>query len=108
GAFALEKVEQAVWDTPVGEVTPVVQQGDPPDAFYLAKVEERKPGRVVPFEEEGVQARIEKQLSDEQFLALQEKVQAELERDAVVKRDPQMRESAVEMAMQNYRTWRGG
>ena len=104
GAFAIEPVEQAVWNTPDGQVTPVVQVGN---AFYIAKVEEKKTGSIRPFEDEEVQMKIKDHLSGIQFRELQQRVQKTLIDDAVIRSDPEMLNTAVEMAMQNYSRWAG-
>jgi parvulin-like peptidyl-prolyl isomerase len=102
GAFAVQKVEDAIWATPPGELTGIIDAGD---AFYLAKVEEKTKGRVVPFDEEGVQARIREKLRSEQFRALRDQVQQTLLKDAIVRSDADMAQVALEMAMQNYPRW---
>jgi len=102
GAFKIEPVDQAVWATPDGQVTPVIDTGD---ALYLALVEEKKPGRVLPFDDEAVQARINKRLSDIQFNEARERVYQQLINDAVIRQDKNMVDIAVEMAMQSYPRW---
>ena len=68
GAFAVEPLEMAVWNlAEPGQVTDVVQVGD---AFYIAKLEQRKAGRVRPFEEDAVQAQIRKALQGEMLASL--------------------------------------
>jgi parvulin-like peptidyl-prolyl isomerase len=104
GAFAIEPVERAVWQTPVGQVTPVVEAGN---AFYIAKVEELKTGRVRPFEDEQVQTEIMDRLRAEQFNALRQKVQQALIDQAVIRSDPEMMNVVLDMAMQNYPRWAG-
>jgi parvulin-like peptidyl-prolyl isomerase len=102
GAFALENVEQAVWATPVGEVTPVVETSD---AFYLAKVEEKKPSRVIPFDEDGVQEKIYDTLANQQFNAMQDEVVEKLQQESYFRSDQQMLNTAVDVAMQDYHRW---
>jgi parvulin-like peptidyl-prolyl isomerase len=102
GAFANEKVEQAVWQTPVGQVTPIVDAGD---AFYIALVEEKTPGRVLPFESDEVQSRIRFALENEQFRTMRRQMQEQLMRDAIVRSDQNMLDIAVTMAMENYPRW---
>ena len=103
-AFFSDKVEQAVWATPVGQVTDVIDAGD---AFYLAKVEDKKPGHVSPFEDEDVQAKIRNLLETEQFRALRWQTQEKLRQDAILRTDQNMFNIAVDMAMQNYPRWSG-
>jgi parvulin-like peptidyl-prolyl isomerase len=104
GAFAVKAVDDAVWSTPEGQVTEIIDGGD---AFYIAQVLERKPGRVQPFEDETVQARIKDDLFSRDFREMRRKVQEQLEQDAVIRADPAMMNPALEMAMQNYARWRG-
>ena len=104
GAFAIDKVDQAVWATPDGQVTDIIDAGD---ALYLAHVLEKKPGHILPFEDESVQAKISDALRTERFRALRQQVQEQLVKDAVVRTDPEMMNTAVEMAMQNYPKWAG-
>jgi hypothetical protein len=104
GAFAQEKVEQAVWVAAPGEVTPVIDGGD---AFYIAKVDEIKNGRIVPFEEEGVQQKIRETLRAEQFREMREHFQKELLSDAIVRSNEAMVNIALDMAMENYPVWAG-
>jgi len=103
-AFFSDKVEQAVWATPVGQVTDVIDAGD---AFYLAKVEDKKPGRVLPFEDDDVQARIRNTMEREQFMALRRQTQEKLLQDAIVRSDQNMLNIAIDMAMENYPRWAG-
>ncbi len=102
GAFAIEPVEKAVWQTPVGQVTPVVEANN---AFYIAKVEDLKTGHVRPFEDEQVQTEIMDRLRAEQFNALRQKVQQALIDQAVIRSDPEMMNVVLDMAMQNYPRW---
>lgn len=104
GAFAVKAVDDAVWSTPEGEVTEVIDAGD---ALYIAQVLERKPARMQPFEEEAVQARIRDDLVARDFRALRGKVQEQLEQNAVIRADPAMMSTPIDMAMQNYPRWAG-
>jgi parvulin-like peptidyl-prolyl isomerase len=104
GAFFSDKIEQSVWKTPIGQVTPVIDTGD---AFYIAEVEDRKPPEVDPFEDEQVQIRIQNTLESEQLRTLARQIQDQLLKDAIVRATPQMQEIAVEMAMENYARWSG-
>jgi parvulin-like peptidyl-prolyl isomerase len=104
GAFAIDKVEKAAWATNVGEVAPIVDTGE---ALYLVKVEEKVPGRVLPFEDEAVQKKIRDALESEQFITLQQQFRENLIRDAVVRSSADMMNVALDMAMQNYPRWSG-
>jgi parvulin-like peptidyl-prolyl isomerase len=102
GAFAVKQVDDAVWRTPEGQVTDVIDAGD---AFYIAQVLEKKPGNVQSFDDEAVQQRISDDLRARDFREMRKKVQEQLEQDAVIRSDPQMMNTAIEMAMQNYPRW---
>ncbi|MEA2708768.1 MAG: hypothetical protein QOF78_1369 [Phycisphaerales bacterium] len=104
GAFAVKEVDDAVWSTPEGQVTEVI---DAADALYIAQVLERKLSRVQPFEEEAVQARIADDLRSRDFREMRRKVLEQLEQDAVIRSDPAMMNTVLEMAMQNYSRWAG-
>ncbi|MEO6435676.1 MAG: peptidylprolyl isomerase [Tepidisphaeraceae bacterium] len=102
GAFKIEPVEKAVWVTPVGKVTEIIEAGD---AFYIAKVESKTEGKVLPFESEEVQSKIAETLRSEQFRKMRRDVQDQLFKDAMFRSDAQMMNTAIEMAMQNYPRW---
>lgn len=103
GAFAVEAVEEAVWKLKEpGEVTDVIPVGG---AFYIAKLEQRKPGRVRPFEEDAVQAQIKKALQGEMLATLRSREREMLMRDAIVYPYPPLYDVVVDMAMQKYPTW---
>jgi hypothetical protein len=104
GAFAIEPVEKAVWETPIGEVTPVVET---PNAFYIALVEEKTPGTVQPFDDEEVQKRIHDILTSRDFNRMVEQIHQNLRNNAAVRSDSEMRAIPLEMVMQNYAKWRG-
>jgi parvulin-like peptidyl-prolyl isomerase len=102
GAFALEKVENAVFKLQPGQVTDIVEENG---NYYLAKLEQRKVGRVMPFEEEAVQDKIRSTLRKAQFQSLREQVQENLRKNAVIRVDNAMMNTAIDMAMQNYPSW---
>ena len=103
GSFVVKEVEDAVWNLEPGQVTDVIET---PDAFYIAKLDEKQAGGVLPFDEQDVQRRIEATLRKRQFDTLQARVQEQLMRDAIIRYHPRMIDLAVEMAMQKYRYWR--
>ena len=103
GSFVVKEVEDAAWKLQPGQITDPVET---PDAFFIAKLEEKQPGGVRPFEEPDVQRRIEAALKKRQFDELQHGVQQALMRDAIIRYHPRMIELAVGMAMQKYRYWR--
>lgn len=103
GAWKLEEVEKAIWATPVGQITPVVKDsGD----YYFAKVLDKTFGRTMDFSEEAVQKKITETLRAEQFAKMRSEMEAQLRRDSVVSKNPQMYENTLNMAMQNYSRWR--
>lgn len=102
GAFAIDVVENAVWQTPVGEVTDVIEAAG---ALYIAKVEEKSQGSVQPFESEQVQNRIADTLRSREFRALRQAEQDRLVKEAVIRSDKEMLNTVIEMAMQNYARW---
>jgi len=102
GAFALEPVEQAVWQIQPGQITEAVKIGD---SYYIAKLEVRKDGRVRPFEDETVQKHIERKLRAEQIDARRQQQRRLLMQDAVIYPDPPDFEPVVAMAMQKYAQW---
>lgn len=103
GAFRLEKVEQAVWKLQPGQVTQDFIEED--GAFYIARLEERKLGRVAPFEDPSVQETIQKKLRAEQFQTLQGRTMDMLRRDATIDLKNNNLDIVVDMAMQRYPQW---
>ena len=75
------------------------------DAFYIAKLEGRKTGRVRPFEEDAVQEQIKKALQGEMLQALRSREREMLMRDAIVYPYPPAYDVVLEMAMQKYPDW---
>jgi parvulin-like peptidyl-prolyl isomerase len=102
GAFALTDVEKAVWSVQPGEVTEVVEVGD---AFYIAKLDQRKLGRVRAFEDEEVQNQIKQTLTRQQVAKRREAEQQRLLKESVVYPWPPVTGPVLEIAMQKYSTW---
>lgn len=102
GAYKLSAIEDAVWKLQVGQVTDVMEAEN---AFYLAKLEERKPGGVTPFEAERVQEEIRETLQSQQLRELREIEETRLRQAAIERRNPEQMESVLEMAMQKYAQW---
>ncbi len=102
GAYRLEELEQAVWRIQIGDVTEVVKISD---ALYIAKLDERKTGRIQPFEEQAVQDKIIDTLRKEQIRTIRERQRQALIRDAVIYPDPPDITPVLEMAMQKYTQW---
>lgn len=103
GTLAAEELEKAVFALNPGEVTDVIQTAD---ALYVAKVEEKKTGRVLPFEDLKVQADIRDRMEKEQRLALRLKEQQKLQDNKYWHKNDKNIELTVDMAMQNYEAWR--
>lgn len=104
GAYVLEKVEDALWKLNPGEVTPVIQIGDD---YYLARLDSKKVGRVMGFEEDIVQKKIADSLRGEQFQKMRKDMDTQLRKESVVSKNPEMFSATLDMAMQNYARWRG-
>jgi parvulin-like peptidyl-prolyl isomerase len=102
GAYRLEKVEAMLWNTPVGQITPIIEDAG---GFYIAKVESRKLGKTLPFDDQDVQDRIYKGFWSRQFRSLTEQIEQNLRKNSMVRESPEMQQIAVEMAMQNYVLW---
>lgn len=102
---ALAKVEAEAWKLQPGQITNVIDNGD---AFYLAKLEEVRAGRVRPFNEQpsaekaSVQEEIKSKLQKEQFRDLSMEIDKNLRKDAIVRTDIDMMNLCLDMAMQKY------
>lgn len=107
GAFRVDAVEEAVWNlAQPGDVTDVIEgknEAGRTEAFYIAKLQERNKGRVVPFEE--AQTVIERKLRAEQLMMVRAKALRALRQDAIISRDRRRIQTALEMAMQKYPQW---
>jgi parvulin-like peptidyl-prolyl isomerase len=103
GSFKLEKVEKAAFELQPGEVSRdfIEEEG----AFYIVKVEERKVGHVQPFEDPAVQDRIYSTLRSQQFRSLREQVIQQLTANAIIRKNNDLLQTVVEMAMQRYPQW---
>ena len=102
GAYANQKVEDAVWAVNPGQVTDVIEG---PDAFFIAKLDQKKQGRVRPFDDAQVQAQVLDTLQKEQFDLLRAKRIEQLKADAVIFPDPPPIQPALDIALQNYPVW---
>ena len=100
-----KKVEDEVWTLQPGEMTNPIRAGD---AFYLAKLEEVRPGHVRPFNEQpdgekrSVQDEIKTKLQNEQFRELSIDVDKHLRGEAIIRTDEAMMNLCLDMAMQRY------
>jgi parvulin-like peptidyl-prolyl isomerase len=105
GSFAQEKVEEAVWKLQPGQFTDVIDAGK---AFYIAKLEEVRPGRTRPFNEQpggdklSVQDQIKDKLQRQQLRELSVEFEHKLRQDAIVDTNTTMLGLCVDMAMQKY------
>jgi hypothetical protein len=98
-SFSITKVREALPKLQPGQVSdPIPDAG----AFYLVKLEERKPGRVRPFEEQAVQDECRSTLRLEQYRKLRELDFARLMKSAAIRGDLEMANIAIDMAMQKY------
>jgi parvulin-like peptidyl-prolyl isomerase len=102
GAFALSAVEEAAWKLEPGQVSGVVEENG---KFYIVKLEQKRKGRVVPFEEEQTQDAIRKVIYSGRFGTLRRKQINDLRKEAIVRTDPVMMQSALDIAMQRYPFW---
>lgn len=105
GAYSLEKVEAALWETKPGGITPIIEDWA---GFYIAKVESRKDGKTQAFEDHLVQDKIYKALWARQFRALTDDIEQTLRRNSMVRDGKDMTQTAIDMAMQQYPTWSKG
>ena len=104
GAFALTSVEDAAWKLQPGGVSDVIEDGG---KFYIVRLERKQPGRVKPFEEEATQTKIRETLSSQKFQPLYQKLTEDLEKQSIIRAEPEMMQSAIEIAMQRYAQWAG-
>jgi parvulin-like peptidyl-prolyl isomerase len=104
GAFVSKPVDDAIWNLQPGQMTKIIDAGD---SVYLAKLEQRKGGKVQAFEDQDVQEKIYETLRRAQFNTLRQQVRDELEKKAAIRLNPDMMEVALEMVMQKYPVWAG-
>jgi parvulin-like peptidyl-prolyl isomerase len=107
GAYANEKLEQAVWKLKPGQTTDVVEFND---AYYIAHLENLKTGHVSSFDDPDVQSAVKRTLTTEQIKELQNKDYKRLLGQAMVVPDVDLRRlvpPVLDMAMQKYPIWRG-
>jgi parvulin-like peptidyl-prolyl isomerase len=102
GALRNEKLNEALFSTPQGQLTPII---DDKDAFYVAKIESVKSGRTRPFEDKDVQAAIKDALAKQQMQPLMERERDKRLANGIMVPNPPLFEPAVEMAMQKYPQW---
>lgn len=107
GSYAVTKVEEAVWKLQPGQLTDVIESPNG-DAYYIARLSDRKLSHTRPFEDPDVQLQIMDSIRKPQIAALQAKMIDDLMRDAIVTPE-NVRDWRIapvfEMVMQMYPTW---
>ena len=103
GASRWAVVEEAVWKLSPGEVTPVIEDEG---KFYIARLEQKRQGRVLPFEDGETQDDIRTRLWKAQFQPHYERMIDGLKRQSIVRTEPAMLQSALDIAMQRYQHWK--
>ncbi len=106
GAYANKEIEKAVWQLQKGQLTEVPVEFR--KAYFIAKVEDRKDGEVIPFESEKTQETIRDILVSSQMSKLRREELSRLRNSAFLRFDESMMNPAVDMAMQKYVLWRAG
>ena len=105
-AYAVEKVDQAVWQLHPSDVsTPISAPDRGQDGFWIAKLEAINNGESKPFESQQVQAAIHEVLWREQFARLRAIHIDKLVHEAVWYENKDVREVMKEMVMQRYKSW---
>ena len=116
GVYAVTQVEDEVWKLQPGQVTEPIEVGN---SFYIARLEQRKPGRVQPFEDQDVQDKIRAEIEKPLLEQRRQMFLDRLSREAVISPDPwserdprkqqqmieQMVQPVLEMAVQRYPEW---
>ncbi|MDB5174537.1 MAG: peptidylprolyl cis-trans isomerase, PpiC-type, SurA family [Phycisphaerales bacterium] len=108
GAYAVDKVDEAIWGMRAGDVSLPIDARDPidrKDYYFLVKVDAMQPGVTEPFESEKVQKKIRTTLENEQYNKLLDKHRQHLMQMAVINENPNMRQIVLEMVMQKYPQW---
>jgi parvulin-like peptidyl-prolyl isomerase len=107
------RVGDALWKIQPGQVTDVIQVGD---AFYIARLENRRDKRVRTFEDQDVQQEIYRILSQPQIAEQTARMRSKLLENAVfnpplelnsVTAMEKLTQPVLEMAMQKYPQWAG-
>lgn len=97
GSFRFPGVEKIAWETPVGQVSDIIEDEG---LLFLVLPTDRKEGRVASFDEPAVQEQIEQAMREVRMLEVQEREQQRLRAEALITADPAMLEPAIDMAMQ--------
>jgi parvulin-like peptidyl-prolyl isomerase len=101
--FVLSNVEAAVWKTPAGQISDIIEDHD---AFYIFKVLTKDEGGTKSFADSKVQEGIKRRLIGIQFQQRREAEYRKLIADKIA--SPENIEPVLEMAMQNYPKWSQG
>jgi parvulin-like peptidyl-prolyl isomerase len=104
GAFALSAVEDAAWKLQSGEVSDVIEDGG---RLYVVKLEQKRLGRIKPFDEEATQDQIRQELTAQKFRPREKEMLDRLRKESIVRTEPEMLQSALDIAMQCYPQWKG-
>jgi parvulin-like peptidyl-prolyl isomerase len=102
GALKSEALDKAVFATQQGQLTGIIDGGD---AYYLAKIENIKPGRTQPFDDPKVQTSIKDTLQKQQMEPLLARERDKRLANGVMVPNPPLFEPVLEMAMQKYPQW---
>ncbi len=103
GAYVVDEIDKAIWKLNPGELTPIIKVQD---AYYFARLEEKKLGRVKAFEEDEVQKKMNDAIRGEQFSKMRREMETQLRKESVVTKNPEMYQNTLDMAVQNYPKWR--
>lgn len=95
----LEAVEKAAFELEVGQVSDII---DTADGLFIAKLEDKKGGKVKAFEDPETQDFIYRKLRTEQQKGLRDRERAKLLATSVSRKDEKSMQMAVDMAMQRY------
>jgi hypothetical protein len=98
-SFSIAKVREVLPKLQPGQVSDIIEDKG---AYYIVRLDERKAGRVRPFEEQKVQDEIRAKLRIEQYRKLRELDFARLMKGAAIRGDEEMANIALDMAMQKY------
>jgi len=102
GSFSIKEIEDAVWNLQPGQVTDVLEVDG---VLYIAKLDSRKEGRVRPFEDEDVQNQISATIRQQRSAQYYDQDRERLLSEAIRSVNPQMFQTALDMAMGSYRVW---
>jgi parvulin-like peptidyl-prolyl isomerase len=102
--YRIDAVDKAIWKIEPGQITqPIEDDG----VFYIAKLEDRKIGKIQPFDDPAVQADIMNRLRSQQLTVLFDQLRMKLIGEAVIRGEPgdSLLDPAVDIAMQRYSQW---